>query len=226
MNARLVDRYSEFFTTLSRGDGNGCPLYQTCLERSDGYSCIQDLMPQLSRLRSGRCIDAEYLALGSRRSCRAIRWVEMLAQDYLERAGNINAPPVPDDIALLADKNNGIEIRVLPLKMYRGAVWKVNGRWTIFLNSNATPGRKRVTLFHEVFHILTQCEHAFKAMGRTPANGLFNEIMADHFARNILIPHPWLLQEGKHIKDPDQLAKICGISRHLALSELGYHGFI
>jgi hypothetical protein len=226
MNTSLIDRYSEFFKTISRGDGNSCPLYNTCLEKSAGYSCIHDLMQQLGRLRGGRGPDADHLALGYRHSCRAIRWVEMLAQEYLEKAGNIKAPPVPEEIALLADKKDSIEIRLLPLKLHRGAVWKIDDKWVIYLDSNANEARRRFTLFHEVFHILTQCDHAYKSIGRAPANGLFNEIIADNFSRNVLMPHRWLLEEGTNIKYPDRLARICGVPRTIAISELRYHGFL
>jgi hypothetical protein len=226
MTETLIDQYSEFFTAISRGDGSSCPLYNTCIERSTGYSCIHEQMDHLGRLRGGRSTDAEIIALGKRRNCRAIRWVKMLANDYLEKAGDLFTPQIPEDIALLADKTAKIEIRLLPLKLHRGAVWKLSNSWVIFLDSNATTARRRFTLFHEVFHILTQCKHAYKLTGKAPEKGLFNEIIADNFARDILVPHRWLLDTGALIKDPGQLAKICGVPRTIILSLLRDNGLM
>ncbi|MCO5316464.1 MAG: ImmA/IrrE family metallo-endopeptidase [Solirubrobacterales bacterium] len=60
-------------------------------------------------------------------------------------------------------------------------------RWTLELSSDESPERRRMTLFHELKHVID--DPADKAIYR----GLKRrEKVADYFAAQVLIPKPWL----------------------------------
>jgi Zn-dependent peptidase ImmA (M78 family) len=132
----------------------------------------------------------------------------------------------------LIDPEKKIEIRQLPLKKYHGAVWHIGDRWIIYLNSNDTPGRRRVALFHEYFHILASCnaKTSFSdtkiTYSKINRRCLVTEIMADAFAANLLIPQEWLENNFPKIGNVKQISEICNVAYTLTYFKLKLDGLI
>lgn len=148
-----------------------------------------------------------------------------MAQDYLKR-GRVRCPPVPTELISLADEQHTIEIRLVALKRYSGAVWHVGARWIIQLNDNDTDAAKRFTLFHEAFHILTRSEGipAFKRKGGK--DPLFHEMLCDHFAGCVLMPAEWVKEQWAKVNDLDQMARTFGVSDTAVFVRLRLMGLV
>jgi len=150
--------------------------------------------------------------------------VERLAQKYLQRAG-VHCPPVPTELIYLVDEQHPVEVRLVPLKIYHGAIWYLKGGWIIQLNRNNPPIRRRFALFHEAFHILAH--HGAPTVvfkKRECGGGSFNELLADHFAGSILMPREWVGEKWAVGEDLDGMAKIFDVPRSLMwlrLREIG-----
>lgn len=207
--ARLED---ELWSYVSSGDGKCCPLYTGCDFRKSGCSCINDHLElirrcrkELMRLGDGVFAPGEHDFRGIARPCRVVDLVECLAQSYLQKGG-ISCPPVPTDLAMLADEANGIEVRLVPLRASHGSVWCLKGKWVVQLNSNDNPGRRRHTLFHEVFHILAHRRATPVFLNASREVGAFNEVLADVFATRVLAPPSWVKQKWVEFKDIQRMA--------------------
>jgi hypothetical protein len=208
---------SELWSYLSIGDGTHCPLYLSCRTREDGVKClnvdeqyskslnefIDNDEPEPSSLAS-----AEFNFPTCPRTGRIFWLVRKLASRFQEEAG-IERLPVPNDLITHTDDNLPIEVRRVPLKAYRGAVWQLSNCWVVQLNSNNSPARQRFTLYHEIFHILahSKATPVFKKAGYGRA-GSFNEILADHFAAACLLPSKWVKKLWPEVKDVSQMAAI------------------
>lgn len=122
---------------------------------------------------------------------RIFQLVEALANKYIRKA-RLSQPPVVTELIEQFDISPAIEIHPLPLKAYHGAVWRLEDEWVVQLNSEDKPARQRITLFHEVFHILAhrRATPVFRKPGIK--EGLFNEMLADYFAGCILMPKEWV----------------------------------
>ena len=203
---------AELWTYLSKGDGQHCPIYNSCQIRLDSSLCADDHIDLLEKLYRDDSFRAEeYSSLGNA-ACNGVsgmaKRLEMLANRYLEK-GNFRCPPVPVDLALLSDEQSVIEIRKLPLKNNSGALWHLNNEWIIYLNSNDSLARQRFTLFHEAFHILAHRaipNPVFSKKGQE--RGSFNELLADYFASCILMPGKCLRKKWAEVKDLDKMAEI------------------
>jgi len=155
--------------------------------------------------------DSEFLGFSQNTaSCKMFRLIEKLAQNYLRKAG-VSSPPVPSEVISLADENNPVEIHLLPLKDYHGAIWRLNGKWVIQLRDSDIDTVRRFTLFHEAFHILAHCRATpiFNKLGHGEA--YFNELLADHFANCVLMPTEWVLRKWAEVKNLGKMAEIFGV---------------
>jgi len=147
--------------------------------------------------------------------CNGIfRMVEMLAQRFLKEGG-VCHPPVPNELVLLADKRLPIEVRLLPLKAYHGAIWRLKDGWIIQLREDDTPARSRFALFHEAFHILAHCSSSATPVFRRrgAAQGSFNELVADAFAAFTLMPREWVEEKWAAVHDLDQMVKLFDVPK-------------
>ena len=186
----MTERWeTEFWSYLSAGDGTNCPIFDACKLRIEGFACScpsfgNDWM-ELS------CIDSISGCTGAARRCRLSKLLSLLTRKCLKE-GEVRAAPVPESLIYLMDKDCAIEIRYLPMKTYGGAVWKVKDSWIVYLNSNESVERQRLSVFHEAFHILAHCQATpvFKKPGE--ARGSFNEMLADNFALHLLMPEDWV----------------------------------
>ena len=229
MAGKLSRWESELWSYVSNGDGERCPLYSHCQVRRGGGWC-----PDEDREEFNRLLDSERFSFSS---CdfikcvecgRVFELVEMLARKYLKR-GRVHHPPVPTELVLLTDEQHTIETRLLPLKAYHGAIWRLREGWVIQLKDDDAADLNRFTLFHEVFHILAHC----RATPATPVfrkrgarRGSFNELLADYFAMCILMPREWTKKKWAEVKDLDRMVQIFDVPKSAVAIRLKYLGLI
>jgi Zn-dependent peptidase ImmA (M78 family) len=143
----------------------------------------------------------------------------MLAQKYIKRR-KVYYQPVPTELALLADEQHPIEVRLVPLTAYHGAIWHLKGSWIIQLNENDAPATRRFTLFHEVFHILAhrKATPVFRK-GELKA-GHFNELLAEQFASCILMPAEMVRRKWVESNDLSKMAETFDVPRSVVCIRL------
>jgi hypothetical protein len=210
----------EFWACVGAGDGVHCPLRTDCdtcslrtecdADTEDGWCLDRNLDFVIHRYeRLAQKCDQEFVPPGCdfvfRHPCKLFRLIEFAAERYLHRTG-VSYPPVPTNLAMLADEENGVEIRLVPLNAYHGVLWRSQGKWIVQLNANDTSARKRFTLFHEVFHIRAHLKTTpvFSKIGCK--TGSFNESLADYFAACVLAPPYWVRKEWAKFKDIAKMA--------------------
>jgi len=165
-------------------------------------------------LDDGRFNLGKYDSIGSGECGRVFQLVEKKARQCLKQ-GRVHHPPVPNELVLLADEHHPIEIRLVSLKAYHGAIWYLKEGWVIHLNKDDEPGRRRFSLYHEAFHILAHCRvtPVFRKIGRN--HGSFNELLADYFGGCILMPREWVTEKWIEVKDLDRMAEIFDVTKPL-----------
>ena len=203
---------SELWSYLSSGDGQHCPAYSNCQVRLKGEWCADNNREVLEKLyRDDHFRPEKYCSLKAATHSAAsdmAKKIEMLARKYLKRVESYH-PPVPTELALLSDEQNAIEVRMVSLKTYSGALWRINNEWVIYLNSDDPPARQRFALFHEVFHILAHKATPTPIFSkRGLEQGSFNELLADYFASCILMPRKQVEEKWAEVKDLDKMAEI------------------
>jgi hypothetical protein len=213
MVARVPECEAKLWAHVGAGDGINCVRYSGCDFRKSGGWCLNEQYGHLNscceRLaqleRDGKLLLSDCNCINVGPSCQMMRLVECLAANFI-RLGGIRCPPVPSSLAMVADKPNSIEVRMVPLKFYHGGLWRLDGKWVIQLNSNDTPAKRRFFLFHEIFHILAHKETTpvFSRIGSEER--IFNEGLADHFAASVLVPPRWVRREWPKFKDVAQMA--------------------
>ncbi|MBA7470170.1 hypothetical protein ES707_05448 [subsurface metagenome] len=222
VRAKKVPKWeSELWSYISKGDGVTCPLYDTCKTRQLCGWCFNDNREMFSGLYgthaiSGSSGDSEldvFRGLFEHnfprewRPGRIFHLVEALANKYIKQS-KLNQPPVITELVRQFDISPSIEIRFLPLKAYHGAVWHLDDGWIVHLNTEDKPGRQRVTLFHEVFHILAHSSATPVFRKRGVKKGLFNEMLADYFAGCVLMPKGWVKEKWAEVNNLKQMAEI------------------
>jgi hypothetical protein len=213
---------TELWEYLSRGDGIKCPIYQSCQLRLNGAWCVSDheeyfesrnefLDDDESDLSKIAGIDFELPLCATAE--RILNLVRKLANKYRFEAG-ISRLPISDNIVTRAYDNLPIEVRLLPLKAYHGAVWRLSDCWLVQLNSNDTFARQRLTLYHEIFHVLAHCKAtpAFKKSARRWDVSL-TEILADHFAIIFLLPRAWIAKIWPEVGEISRMAAIFDVPK-------------
>jgi len=202
---------SELWSYVGSGDGRHCPLIVQCeIERS--YLCPDDAWKHFHQLVEKSQFEIDRVDLGGVQfegveSCRVLHLVERLAQKYVEMGG-IDSPPVPTVLIGLFDRRCPVEVRLVPLTTYHGAIWLLNGNWVIQLNKNDTLSWQRHSLFHEAFHILAhrKCSPVFRKRGS--GEGSFNELLAEHFAICTLMPRGLVTEKWAEVKDLGRMMEI------------------
>ena len=202
----------ELWAYVGAGDGTHCPLYSDCdFRKSDDWCAVSNpefisyCYEEFERVHDKAFAPGDYDFIRFNAHCKMFKLVECLAQSYLQKGG-ISCPPVPTNLAMLADVENGVEVRLVPLNAYHGGLWRSQGKWIVQLNANDTSARRRFTLFHEVFHIRAHLKTTpvFSKIGRK--TGSFNESLADYFAACVLSPPHWVKKEWAKFKDIAQMA--------------------
>lgn len=217
---------SELWSYVSKGDGQHCPAYQTCHARANGTWCPDDNKHLIRRLINEDNFQVEKFDSVIRPNCGtkgSIGQMLVRLSDRFRAKHGGGHPPVPTELALLADEPNNVEIRPVSLKAYAGALWRLEDEWIIHINSNDSVPRQRFTLFHEVFHILAHRatpSPVFKKRGVD--QGDFNELLADGFAMRVLAPEEWVKEAWQEGKDLDKIAEMLIAPRALIWFRLKY----
>jgi len=203
---------SDLWTLVTSGDGIHCPLISRCQIRQRGGWCLSDHAEHLEQLLDTNHFDpGTYYFTVDYKPGTIFKLVEKLAQGFL-RKGGVHCPPVPTNVAFLADKQHRIEVRLVPLTKLRGAIWRLKDGWIIQLNQNDAPAVARFTLFHETFHILAHCRATPVFKKRGSDIGSFNELLAEYFASCVLMPAEWVKEKWAQVKDLDRMAEIFDVT--------------
>ena len=216
----------ELWSYMSSNDGMHCPLASHCQPRQSGKWCVDDNIEHIRRiLEDHRFKLSDYDFIKPTGRCRIFQLVEMLAQEW-QKKGGVCCLPVPTELVSLADDQHPIEARLLPLKTYHGAIWRLKEGWVIQLKKNDASPRKRFTLFHEAFHILAHCKATPIFRRRGVKGGSFNELVADYFAACILIPRELVKEKWAEASDLNQMAKIFDVPKSAMCVRLKRLGLI
>ena len=208
MGGEAPDWEAEFWSYIGKGDGLHCPLYDHCEARLAGSLCGDECRETVNQLLYSEEFNTSSPPLPKCSTpSRLCRLIERLAQKYLS-AGDIHTPPVPTGLVALADPRHTIEVRTIPLKVYHGAIWHLDGRWVIQTNENDPPAVRRLTIFHEAFHILAHSKTRPVFRKRGGEEGAFNELLADCFALCVLIPAQWVENKWAELEDVDRMAEM------------------
>jgi len=199
---------SELWSYMSKGDGEHCPLRSDCGIRQRGGWCVDDNRERLDRLddaRRFRLSDYNFIGCGS---CgRIFGMVEAMAQSFLIRGG-VDCPPTPNELISLFDERRSLEVRLIPMTNYHGAIWRLKDRWIVQLNEKDPPAVRRFSLFHEAFHILAHRKTSPVFRKRGYHGGSFNELLATYFSASILTPNKWLKEKWAEVHDLDKMAEL------------------
>jgi len=213
MKARIPRWEPELWSLITSGDGEQCPLHEQCREKPACGYCISEHKESLSRLLDTSNFDpADYQFLSEIKVKGIFSLIEKLAHKYL-KMGDVSSPPVPDKLITLCDPGQPLEVRELPLKLYRGAIWHLKERWVIYLDDGMPPAGKRFTLFHEAFHIIAHDKAVPVFRTRGCERGAFNELLAECFASFILMPADWVRERWAEVRDIDRMAEIFDVPR-------------
>ena len=211
---------SKLWSYISSSDGEHCPLYDICTSRFKGYLCPCDYVGYTQELFATKQFDpTDYDFIDNIRFGEIFKLVEKLANKYLKK-GNIKQPPVPAELIPLADKKHPIEVRMIPLSCCNGATWNIDDCWVIHLNENDPLATRRFTLFHEAFHVITQCNGCYSLKGRVDRGHSFCELLAERFASSILMPREWVKKKWLEGNDLDEMAKIFVVPKPVIYIEL------
>lgn len=233
MERKTPEWESELWSYLNKGDGIHCPVYESCKLRRQGVWCLsdqEDYYETMNKLIDEDAPDLVDSAISKlkfpifQKGGRIFKLVTRLATRYQVEAG-IDRLPVPTNLITQAYDHLPIEVRQVSLKVYHGAVWRLSDCWVIHLNSNDIPDRQRFTLYHEIFHILAHCK-ATPVFRKISDNrqGSFNELLADHFSGNFLVPREWATKIWPEVKDISQMAAIFDVPKsvmYLGLLDMG-----
>lgn len=212
-------------------NGMHCPLRDHCEIRRSGSWCFDDSRQHLNRMLcyglfslssddllysncdSGFCDVCDVTDfLEHWTPARIFQLLEKLAERFLEK-GTVRYPPVPIELGLLADENHPVEVRLLPLRACHGAIWRSRSEWIIQLKEDDPPATKRLTIFHETFHILAHCRTTPVFGKRGGVQGSFNELLADYFSGCVLMPREWVAQRWTEVEDLGRMAEIFDVPK-------------
>jgi len=211
MAAEIPKWEAELWSYLSSGDGERCPLRTHCRIKLARGWC-----PDNNKERLNQFLDQDEVTLESSnfietniggQTGRLFLLAELLAQKCLQ-IGRVQCPPVPTALIGSIVQGSITEVRHLPLKAYHGAIWRPKEERIVQLKADDTAGMKRLTLFHETFHILAHCRGTPVFKRRGLEQGSFNELLADYFATCLLMPREWMREKWAEVKDLDRMAEI------------------
>jgi len=204
---------SELWSYISQGDGEHCPFYSDCHIRQKGGWCPDENRERLDQLEDSKQFDLKDYDFVECGACEGVfKIVEELAQGLLKK-GNVHGPPAPNWLVSLVDEHNPIEIHLLPLKAFHGAIWRLKDRWIVQLNKNDPSAVRRFSLFHEAFHILAHSNTTPVFSKRGALRGSFNERLATYFSTCILIPNKWLKEKWAEVHDLDKMAELFDVPK-------------
>ena len=226
MAAKIPRWETELWSYISSGDGENCPFCNGCPIKLRGKWCPDEHKLRIAQLLDDEQFDLtdyDFIECGT---CGGIiGLVEMLAERYLKENG-IDCLPVPTELALKIEDENPVEVRMVPLRVHHGAMWCLKDGTVIQIRDDDPPAEKRLTLFHELFHVLAR-QKTTPVFRKTGARrGSFNELLANSFAGFMLMPQGWMKEKWAEVKDLDKMAEIFDVPKSTMCVRLKYLGFI
>lgn len=119
----------------------------------------------------------------------------------------ISEPPFPEQAIEYLPR---VHVRYLKARRLSGAVRWTGGRWQIIVNRDATWGRMRYSLCHELKHLIDHGQrHAIYRDSRFGSAEQAAERAADYFAACLLMPKAWVRRAyyDEGFRDPRVLAR-------------------
>lgn len=218
---------------LDAEDGTTCLIKETCERRRNGGWCVCDYEAKILEVydiaMSAQFKDEVFKKLIEDIlpqpwiPCRPFETVQMLATLYLEQSG-LAEPPVTSEIIKQFHFDLPVEIREVPLKSVRGAIWRLEDTYILHVNINDSPRKKRAAVFHEMFHILVHRGSQRLSSGWQLDTGFFNGLLADYFAMAILVPDRWIEKYRLQLHDLRRMAEIFQVSEVVMWTRLVMQG--
>ncbi len=129
------------------------------------------------------------------------------AEDILARYG-ITKPPVPTGIIKKVFPNCTIDILHFSDEAF-GFTFPSKGQWHMLIDSEIPMGAKRLTAFHEFYHML---KHEAGFSKENPETN-FQHSTANFFAICLLMPARWFRKYWEQCEDIDVMADIFSVSK-------------
>ncbi len=213
----------ELWHYLDIGDGDTCPLHDSCDTRNNGQWCFTDYMEFIGDMsyliNSDEINPRRGLILSMLKNCRIFNLVESLAKRYLDLE-NVTSPPVPESLIEYIGQPNVVEVRLVPLASYHGSLWYLDDSWVVQINGNDDYRVRRLTIFHEAFHILAHSNGTPVFRKINSNKGAFNELLAEYFTYNILMPETWVRDKWTQVRDIDKMAEIFLVPKSAMITTL------
>ncbi|MDD4859315.1 MAG: ImmA/IrrE family metallo-endopeptidase [Dehalococcoidales bacterium] len=219
---------SDFWYSLSRGDGVHYPLYQDCNYRKQQGWCWDDYQEPVRQILDNARLDERANSLPRHEHGNYSQLslpLELMANKFISDS-NIHCPPVPDGLVHRLDINRELEIYQIPLKTVHGAAWYCTNRWVVHLNKKDTHQMKRFTLFHEAFHMMARSKFGIDKHTGAHARGRFIEGMADTFATYVLIPTAWAKEQWFKSRDVATMAAMFDVPESVMWFRLRHLGLV
>lgn len=226
MNSKSNEPNTTLWSCINTSYGEQCPLYEHCDSRLRGNWCPDDDKLRLAQLMESRRVRLGDYDLIKHVNCGGvIELVEEIALNCLEEGG-LRSPPVPTELFPDILGESSVEIRPLPLKKRHGATWYLPDGIVVQIKADDTPAQKRITLFHEAFHILSHTKASPRFRRRRPRRGSFDELLANHFTLCILMPKKWMEEKWREVQNVRTMAKIFRVPQQMMLIRLRFLGLI
>jgi hypothetical protein len=138
-------------------------------------------------------------------------WIAELQAARLRELLDVREAAFPTDLVHDLPRIRVVARDGLPVS---GLSYWTNGTWTIATNSSEPWQRQRLTLLHELKHIIDHGRtRALYAASHGASSERRGEQVADFFAGAALVPKRWLKQAyGQGVQRPDDLADLFGVS--------------
>jgi len=230
----VMERLSEhrdLWTYLWQVTDELCPLYSCCKSRlTTGWCAAENFQLYTQLMTDDNLLTAKYTPVKDANFGSASDiWLSMeqLATDFL-RLRRISEPPVPTKIIYNVDDRRSTVINNIRLKACGGGLFLFDNEWVVFINRNQSERAQRLTAFHEAFHILAYlgCGATAKFRGRGQEPGRYKEILADAFARHVLLPAEWVRKIWPKVNDLREMAKLFGAPLGAVWFRLRYLGLL
>jgi len=127
----------------------------------------------------------------------------------------IYKPPIPNNLVSKIFSNAQIAYMDFNDNIY-GCCYSDSGRWQVFINNAYSRETQRITLFHELYHML----HGKPAYCKRTIPGTIEEFLADIFAADLLMPYKWFYVAWERTRDEKRMAELFGVSKREVIRRL------
>jgi len=148
----------------------------------------------------------------------SLQRVEALAEHLLDFA-DVRRPPAPLSLVhAVAD----VRLVYVDWRYHQGYMHESSGVFYIAVNGNDPAEERRLTIFHELFHVIERVQPAFRMAAPSDWQA---EILADHFALSLLLSDRWFPACARGCGDDvAALAAECGVTASAILRKLAAGG--